>query len=706
MNVNNGITSFENPNYIFVLEDNQAKSKQENGTDEPADYETAITAAGFGKFSALIFLLMIPASTASMFSVSAMSYVFPVAKCDLDLSLDEKGMLNSVTYIGMISSGFLWGYLTDAIGRRKLIIYVYVIDAIFMIFCAFSQTYIMLVILKFLEGFIVNGGYAAFVTYANEFHSAKHRPLIPISIGIVTNCSAIFLPIMGILILSNNVHIPIFSDYIVLKSWNIFLLFCSIPSFMAGFFYIMFPESPKFLMATGKNEEALEVFRKIYSFNTGCPPETYQVKCLVPETQQCDEPSGKSCCDGLKEGWNHTRRFLHPPLNTKILLALIINFGLHLGVPIVFGFSKKRILIISGIASGLVCISIYLAQNVPMTIALISLAMGLVNLSMNMVITAATNIFPTQLRAMSISLIMVAGRLGSTAGNLMFPTLLHSGCMYPFITLGCIVIGTDEPADYETAITAAGFGKFSALIFHLMIPASTASMFGVTVMSYVFPVAKCVLDLSLDEKGMLHSVTYIGMIASGFLWSYLTNAIGRRKLIIYVYVIDAIFMIFCGFSQTYIMVYGGYAAFVTYANEFHSAKHRPLIPLSIGIVANCSAILIPIMSILILSNPVHIPMFNDYIVLKSWNIFLLFCSIPSFMAEFFYIMFHENPKFLMAAGKNEEALELFRKIYSFNTGCPLETYQVKCLVFETQQCDEPFEKSCCVGLKERRNHAT
>lgn len=29
-----------------------------------------------------------------------MSYVFPAAQCDLDLSLQDKGMLNAATYIG------------------------------------------------------------------------------------------------------------------------------------------------------------------------------------------------------------------------------------------------------------------------------------------------------------------------------------------------------------------------------------------------------------------------------------------------------------------------------------------------------------------------------------------------------------------------------------------------------------------------------
>lgn len=38
-----------------------------------------------------------------------------------------------------------------------------------------------------------------------------------------------------------------------------------------------FDESPKFLMSCGRMDEALNVFRRVYSINTGNPPETYPV---------------------------------------------------------------------------------------------------------------------------------------------------------------------------------------------------------------------------------------------------------------------------------------------------------------------------------------------------------------------------------------------------------------------------------------------
>ena len=40
----------------------------------------------------------------------------------------------------------------------------------------------------------------------------------------------------------------------------------------------LFPESPKFLMSQGHTEEALKVFKIIYSINTGKSAEEYPVR--------------------------------------------------------------------------------------------------------------------------------------------------------------------------------------------------------------------------------------------------------------------------------------------------------------------------------------------------------------------------------------------------------------------------------------------
>lgn len=73
------------------------------GFVETADFETAIKATGFGKYNGMLLLISIPAALAPMFETTTMSLVFPAAQCDLDLSLQNKGTLNAITYLGICS---------------------------------------------------------------------------------------------------------------------------------------------------------------------------------------------------------------------------------------------------------------------------------------------------------------------------------------------------------------------------------------------------------------------------------------------------------------------------------------------------------------------------------------------------------------------------------------------------------------------------
>lgn len=70
------------------------------------------------------------------------------------------------------------------------------------------------------------------------------------------------------------------SETFYFKSWNLFVALCALPSLMLGLWLFAFPESPKFLLECGETDAALEVFKWIYSRNTGANPDTYPVTVL------------------------------------------------------------------------------------------------------------------------------------------------------------------------------------------------------------------------------------------------------------------------------------------------------------------------------------------------------------------------------------------------------------------------------------------
>lgn len=148
------------------------------------DFETAIGKAGFGKFNYFILLIAIPASCTSTFVVGAMSYVIPVAGSELELTPMRKALLQSAPYAGMISSAFVWGAMSDSFGRKNLLAIGYILDFIMNTLCAAIPHWIPILIFKFLSGSMVSGPFSIFVAYLSEVFILKKRDLAVLSIGI------------------------------------------------------------------------------------------------------------------------------------------------------------------------------------------------------------------------------------------------------------------------------------------------------------------------------------------------------------------------------------------------------------------------------------------------------------------------------------------------------------------------------------------
>ena len=54
-----------------------------------------------------------------------------------------------------------------------------------------------------------------------------------------------------------------------LTSWRVFVLVCVLPAFSAALLLLFFPESPKFLIKSGRGPEAKAVFLRILRLNDG-----------------------------------------------------------------------------------------------------------------------------------------------------------------------------------------------------------------------------------------------------------------------------------------------------------------------------------------------------------------------------------------------------------------------------------------------------
>ncbi|KAK6617628.1 hypothetical protein RUM44_005216 [Polyplax serrata] len=300
---------------------------------EGCDFETAIKATKYGKYNWFLLFVALWAYMSAMNSTTTMSLILPSAECDLELSNFDKGMLNSVVYVGMMPSGLLWGFVSDAVGRKNVLICILVFDTIFSILIGLAQNYMFLLIVKLISGFLNSSLIAILATYVAELHANEYRASVTIGMGIFWAIGSIILPPW--LIIPIPINLVVFKEFLHLFSWHAFLLVSAIPSLLSSIGLLFFDESPKFLMCKGRNEEALLIFQKIYSANTGKPKETFTVKSLKEE-QMDGQNRSEAKDDTIKQilwtGWRQVTPIFRKPYLFRVILPCLIQFLTILGM--------------------------------------------------------------------------------------------------------------------------------------------------------------------------------------------------------------------------------------------------------------------------------------------------------------------------------------------------------------------------------------
>ncbi|CAG2056141.1 unnamed protein product [Timema podura] len=208
------------------------------------------------------------------------SYLLPAAQCDFQMTAQEKGLLNSISYAGVILSSPLWGFLADTQGRKKILILSLAADGIIGVLSSFAPTYGIFLAFRFFNGFFICSPAAVVYAYLGEFHNATTRPKAIILVSVFLPMGVVALPGLAWLV------IPLTWNFVLLgitfNSWRLFVVLCALPSLITCLLiHNLLPESPKFLINQGKIDEALQVLKTMYVINTGNTASKYKFYRIV-----------------------------------------------------------------------------------------------------------------------------------------------------------------------------------------------------------------------------------------------------------------------------------------------------------------------------------------------------------------------------------------------------------------------------------------
>lgn len=167
---------------------------------------------------------------------------------DLALSSSMLGLVSASTLIGTVIGGPLIGYLTDAVGRKPM----FILDLCIFLVCALLMLFVTaaweIVILGVFLGMAIGGDYAIGSPLLGEYTPARKRGYYLGLLEILWNVGYVLSFLIGYLVLS---AFP--------QAWHFVLASAAIPAAVILLLRHGLPESPRWLLAKGRTEEAQQV---------------------------------------------------------------------------------------------------------------------------------------------------------------------------------------------------------------------------------------------------------------------------------------------------------------------------------------------------------------------------------------------------------------------------------------------------------------
>ena len=115
-------------------------------------YEKCLLTIGFGKFHYFLLFVCGLANASDAIEILCVSFILPSAECDLKMSTSDKGFLSSMTFVGMMFGGYIWGGISDVAGRKPVLFVALIFNGIFGTFSGLAQSFHVLLIMRFFSG--------------------------------------------------------------------------------------------------------------------------------------------------------------------------------------------------------------------------------------------------------------------------------------------------------------------------------------------------------------------------------------------------------------------------------------------------------------------------------------------------------------------------------------------------------------------------
>lgn len=411
--------------------------------------------------------------------LSSMAVAIPGITGEFSLSSLALSFMAAAALIGIFGGSLIFGWLSDRVGRHTLFTIDLAVFNVAALLTLFVTDAWQLIVLRFIVGLAVGADYPLAMAMVTEWMPTKYRAG---GIGLLVMSwfgGAVTAYVVGYFIVGG------FGD----EAWRWVLTSAAVPAAITLLLRVGMPESPRWLLAKGRADEALDILREVFG-----PKAT-----LDGLTTAGPAPRQGRFSELFSKKYIRRTAFASGPYTAQttaffVILTfeptILLSFGLDHGNVSYLGSALTSMLFLAGClpvlrwAETLGRRRLYIWSFALMTLAL--LVLGLVPAEGAAIVVACfcfyafvsgpTNVlswsypnelFPTHIRATAVGFATAMTRLGATAGTFLLPILLNSIGTRPTMLVGAAVVASGllmcilwapetsgKPLDETSSVTA------------------------------------------------------------------------------------------------------------------------------------------------------------------------------------------------------------------------------------------------------------
>ncbi len=177
------------------------------------------------------------------YTVICIAYAMPVLVREWGLSPSETGMILSAGYIGQLIGAIFFGWLAERVGRLKVLLFTILLFVSMDVACLFAAGALTMMALRFMQGIGTGGEVPVASAYINEYIGSRGRGR--------------FFLLYEVMFLFGLVAAGMIARGLVpTYGWRAMFIVGLVPAFVLIPFRFFMKESPRWLAAKGRVDEA------------------------------------------------------------------------------------------------------------------------------------------------------------------------------------------------------------------------------------------------------------------------------------------------------------------------------------------------------------------------------------------------------------------------------------------------------------------